>query len=67
MEDNGLQRLGRVRVAMKMLSLSVLVEAPKSVAASIHRHSLYRYRRVTWPWKARSTFSKEASDFQKNH
>lgn len=44
MEDNGLQRLARVRVAVKMLSLSVLVEAPKSVAASIHRHSLYRYR-----------------------
>lgn len=38
LEDDGLQRLGRVRIAVKMLSL-VLVEAPEFLAASIHRHS----------------------------
>lgn len=51
---------------MKMLSL-VLVEGPESPAASMHRHSLGRYRRGTWPWSARSAFSKGASDFQENH
>lgn len=52
---------------MKMLSFSVLVEAPQSIAASIHRHSSQRYERLTWPWTARSTFSKGDSDFQENH
>lgn len=30
---------------MKMLSLSVLMEAPKSVAASIHRHSIIKVQK----------------------